>query len=340
MANVYKYLKLFGNLRSRRVKLFGILGLHLLRRRYIGIFIDPTLGCNFRCRMCYFSDEGKRQSMRGSLNAEDIEHIAHAFFHRALKLQIGCGAEPTLSKHLVHLISKGKECGIPYISITTNGSLLDYDKIESCIKAGLDEVTLSCHGVRKDTYEYFMPGGKYEHFLTLLNDIDRLKQKYPSLKVRINYTMNEDNVEELKELPHLLQGTSVDILQLRPIQELGESAYHNFSINRITSFYNDVLGPLQEYCHGHGITCIIPTVENLNALHKTTHPADQYIEGLLYCYISPESWWHEDFDTMRDSFESYSKRTRRVADIIKHILNPSRTSTHDEVTKKMNYTIK
>ena len=332
MSHLYKCLNLFSKVRSRRFKLFGILVLHLLKRRYVGIFIDPTLACNFRCRMCYFSDEEKRSSLHGSLSAEDIEHIAKAFFHRALKLQIGCGAEPTTSKHLVHLISKGKEYGVPYISITTNGGLLNSDILGSYVCAGLDELTLSCHGVKKETYEYFMPGGKYEHFVTLLNDVASLKQKYPSLKVRINYTMNEDNVEELKKLSHLLAKTSVDILQVRPIRKIGKSAYLNFSVDRIVAFYNNVLEPLKEYCGSHGIICIMPTIENLYDLHEKIHPEDQYIKELLYCYISPQSCWREDFDTLRDSFDSYCKRHGRITNIIKHIFNSSYASAHDEVT--------
>ena len=340
MENVYKYLKLFRNIRSRRVKLFGVLSMHLLGHRYIGIFLDPTLGCNFRCRMCYFSDEEKRKSMHGHLNKEEIDRIAQAFFHRALKLQIGCGAEPTLSKHLAYLIKRGKETGIPYISITTNGGLIDYRKLKEYLDAGLDEVTLSCHGVNKNTYEHFMPGGNHEHFTKLLGDIARLKKEYPALNVRINYTMNEDNVEELSELPNLLKEASVNVLQVRPIQELGKTDYHNFSIEHIHSIYEQTLEPLRAYCQAQGITCIMPTKEDLTKLHESPHPADQYIEDLLYCHISPHSWWHGDFNPQSDTFESYCKKHNWVWKMIKHILHPSLTPVHNEVTKRMNYTIK
>ena len=111
--NFYKLLKLFSQIKSPRIKLGGLLAMHVLKKRYIGIFLDPVLACNLRCRMCYFSDAEKRKQMQGILAEEDVKLIAKALFHRALKLQIGCGAEPTLYKSLPSLVRLGKQYGIP-----------------------------------------------------------------------------------------------------------------------------------------------------------------------------------------------------------------------------------
>ena len=107
--NIYNILRLGTRIKSRRLKLLGLWLFHVLGKRYIGVFLDPVLACNFRCKMCYFSDEEKRKSLRGSLKYEDMEAIAGSLFHRALKLQVGCGAEPTLHKDLVKIIALGKK---------------------------------------------------------------------------------------------------------------------------------------------------------------------------------------------------------------------------------------
>ena len=103
--NIYKILRLGTKIKSTRLKLFGIWLLHCSHKRYIGIFLDPILACNLRCKMCYFSDPEKRKTYRGSFTQEDITRIAQSLFHRALKLQIGCGAEPTLYKVLDQVIA-------------------------------------------------------------------------------------------------------------------------------------------------------------------------------------------------------------------------------------------
>ena len=85
---------------------------------------------------------------------------------------------------------------MPYISLTTNGNLLTKEQLFSMAEAGLDEITLSTHGIRKETYEHLMTNGKYDLFLQLLDNLKEVKKQYPDFRIRINYTMNEDNTEE------------------------------------------------------------------------------------------------------------------------------------------------
>ena len=200
MKNIYNLFRIASRIRSQRLKLLGIYFLHMTRQRYLGVFIDPILACNFRCRMCYFSDGEKRKTLKGSLAFQDIEAISKSLYHRALKLQIGCGAEPTLYKDLYKVVALGKQYKVPYISLTTNGNILTYESLYKLVATGLDELTLSMHGVKKDTYEYMMVNGKYEKFCALIDATIKVKQQYPGFKLRINYTMNGDNVEELSQL--------------------------------------------------------------------------------------------------------------------------------------------
>ena len=154
MPDIYRILRATSWLKNDRIKRFGIWMMHMLGKRYIGIFFDPVLACNFRCKMCYFSDDEKRRSYHGKFEFDDIEKIAKAFFYRALKFQIGCGAEPTLHKDLIKIVALGKQYKIPYISLTTNGSLLNRDNLSEAVEAGLDELTLSLPWFTKETYDF------------------------------------------------------------------------------------------------------------------------------------------------------------------------------------------
>ena len=87
------------------------------------------MACNFRCRMCYFSGNEYINNNKGTkpIDIEDYKQMAKSIFHRALKLQIGCGAEPSLYNNLVDLVRIAKDKGVPYVSITSNAKLLNYD---------------------------------------------------------------------------------------------------------------------------------------------------------------------------------------------------------------------
>lgn len=176
--------------------MLGLWVFHVLGKRYIGIFLDPVLSCNLRCRMCYFSDEEKRKSLKGSFRYEEMEVIARKLFHRALKLQVGCGAEPTLHKDFVKVIALGKKYQVPYISLTTNGNLLTRELLFEAVESGLDELTLSAHGFTRETYERLMTNADFERFTELLANVAEVKKRYPQFKLRINYTINNDNFVE------------------------------------------------------------------------------------------------------------------------------------------------
>jgi molybdenum cofactor biosynthesis enzyme MoaA len=133
--------------------------------------------------MCYFSDEEKRKNCRGIFRFEDIERIAKALFERELKLQIGCGAEPTLYKDLIKIIALDKQYKISYISLTTNGNLLTKELISDATEAGLNEITLSTHGMTKKAYEHLMTNGRFDLFRQTLQYIKEVKTIYPKFKL-------------------------------------------------------------------------------------------------------------------------------------------------------------
>lgn len=313
----------------------GIWLFHILGKRYIGVFIDPVISCNFRCRMCYFSDEEYRKNNHGMMKMEDIRLVARAFFHRALKLQIGCGAEPTLYRNLVDVVKLGRQYRVPYISLTTNGNLLDRTLLSDLVDAGLDEITLSAHGMTKEKYEYFMTNGNFDLFLRLLGDIQDIKKEKPSFKLRINYTINQDNIEDLAYFWDVVK--CADIIQLRPMQDIGSSVYGNTSTQYIIERYDDILLPIREECSRRGIICIMPDKENLENL-KSNDFVDNSVEEATYCYVSSKQCWKDDFDYHTDTFESYSKRTNYTWKLFRQIFRSKKVNV--DVTRKMNYKVK
>lgn len=340
MKDLYSLLKVFGRIKSRRIKYCGILTFHLLRRRYLGLFLDPVKICNLKCRMCYFSGEEGKHPNRNKMSIEEYRQIAKAIFHRLLKLQIGCGAEPTMYKDLPELVRIGKEFHVPYISLTTNGNLLTEDKLEELAAAGLDELTLSTHGLRRETYEFLMQNAKFDKFTHLLADFRSVHTKYPQLRLRINYTVNEDNIEELADFPKIFDGVPVSILQVRPVQDLGDSEYKNFSMTKILRLYDNVFPMLQKYCEEHEITFMFPTKENISILEKDTAHTTEDIMDYLHIYAYPGHLHHDDFKYQCETFDQYCKRTGYLRTLLRDIVSFKKRQGADLRTKPLNYNIK
>lgn len=300
--NTYTLLKLNRLISNPYIKGLGIWLLHVLNKRYLVVYLDPVLACNLRCRMCYFSNEEKRNEMNGSIKADDLERISESIFKQALKLQIGCGAEPSLYKHNSDIVKLGKACNVPYISYTTNANLLTNNEIDSLLEAGLDEFTISLHGVYKETYEYLMQNASYEKFLTVINYLSEVKKRFPLYKLRVNYTVNEINLEELVDF---FKAVSIDILQIRPITDIGGEIKSIQNKEAFNVKFNSITGSLKEQTKENGIILIAPVLE---VLKKKKNRSSSIMDS-IYCYISPRNFFQDDFDWRNETFREYSRRT-------------------------------
>lgn len=306
------------------------------------MFFDPVLSCNLRCRMCYFSDAEKRKELHGRFSDEDIRAIAKALFPYMLKLQIGCGAEPTVYSNLSEVVRLAKHYGVPYVSITTNGMLLSLESLKKLAESGLDEVTLSVHGLSAATYEDLMQGAKFSKFKELIGMLKQAKAETGGkLKIRINYTINEDNVDDLTLFPEVFGGLHVDVLQLRPIQKIGESDYKNFSKQKIIENYDKCIMSLVEYCRKQNTLCIYPSHEDLLKVDgcEDTDKTNDVVNMIPYFQLSPFDGWKEKINPYEEDFYGYCRRNRRVGYMLRNIIRYGH-ETEEDVTKSMNYNVK
>lgn len=342
--DIYRLIKIYHLIESPRLKLLGILALHLLKKRYLNMVFDPVLSCNLRCKMCYFSDPESRKNLHGVFSDDDIQAIAKALFYRVIRLQIGCGAEPTVYKKLPELITIAHQHGIQNISLTTNGNLLTYEKLRQMASNGLNEIILSAHGFTKNIYEELMTGGKFELFKQTLENIGKLRQEsFPHLRLRINYTINEDNVKDLPLIADVFSSVKPNVIQLRPIQKIGDSEYNNFSMDEIISQYDKYITPVVAFCDQNGITCLYPKKENITAIDtgdENTNHINSVIDMLPYFQLSPFDGWKDKINPYKETFEDYSKRNHRISFIIKHLLGIKCEDYEKGVTKSLNYHIK
>lgn len=329
--NVYSILKINRLIRSSSLKKAGIWLFHILNKRYVVVFFDPTLACNLRCRMCYFSNSERRSKLSGLFAQEDLPRLAEVIFNQTLKLQIGCGAEPSLYKYNLEIIQLAKRYKVPYISFTTNANLLSEEEIPVLISAGLNEFTISLHGVLKSTYEGMMVGASYERFLSVMSAISEAKRSFKDFKLRVNYTVNDYNIDELESFFSVFKSIDIDILQVRPIQDIGgeiksieNEAVFNEKFNRITML-------LKEQCAERSITYIAPS--HLSNEESKVNVSSSVTES-VYCYISPKSFWFDDWEWRQETFREYSKRVKYSKQLFYNIFKKS------SYTKtKLNYDI-
>ncbi|MDT8414355.1 MAG: radical SAM protein [Flavobacteriaceae bacterium] len=332
---IYKLLKLNSRIKNHRIKFLALYLMHRLGMRYLSVNLDPVMACNLRCRMCYFTDENYVKKLKGVLNDKDAQRMANLVFNRALKLQIGCGTEPTLYKDLPHLVTLGKQYGVPYISLTTNANLLTEASIRDLLKAGLHEFTISLHGVSKASYEHFMQKGNFEKFVQVFEIFKKCKQDF-DFNVRINYTFNKDNFYELGHIFDTFCGDSFDILQIRPIKKLGETDYQNFDLTEIVPHYTKILDQLKQQCKTHEILLMAPA--KIDEQMSEVQTSAGLIHDYTFCYASPDFLFNKEFDWKKEDFKTFTQRIGWSNTLFRNIFKSAEEI--GSVSYKLNYELR
>jgi len=326
----YQLVRLSKIVNSPRLALSAVLLADILGIKYQVVNFDPILACNLRCKMCDFSNPLYRQSMGGKMSEEDIQRLAKVFFPLARRVQIGCGAEPTTYQKFPLIVELAKKYHVPHVTLVTNSQLLTEDHLIQLVRLGLDELIISVHGVRKETYEYFMGNAKFDRLTALLDQLSLIKAEHQSQlpRLRINYAVNNDNLEELADFFDVFGKYCIDVLQIRPINKKDYQAYIS-DLHEVGDKYTRITNQLRRQALDQNIVCLITNLENISSSsNKTT----KLIESVLR-YISPRVVWKPDFAWRDEDYRDYCKRTKWRWAVLRAVIRPVEASSYHSAAR-------
>jgi MoaA/NifB/PqqE/SkfB family radical SAM enzyme len=312
VRTVYQLLKLNHLIQNPRLKLAAVALAHAAGLRHLVVRLDPVVACNLRCAMCYFSDKQYVRTHKGIFSPAEIARIAALLFPRALLVVVGCGAEPTLYKDFPEIVRLAKQRAVPNVSMVTNAQLLTEQHIERLIDYGLDEIMVSVHGTTRETYERFMAGASFETLHSVLQTLRDVKSRRGSLfpRLRINYTANSENIDELAALFDVFGGYDLSTLQIRPVMDLGGQYRDPIGTAELAKF-RAVTAALGREARARGVT-FLANVDD----PRYERPASSAVYQAVNRGISPGTVWREDFNWRNETYEDYCRRTRWIRKLI------------------------
>ena len=326
METTYKLIRLNRQLRSHRVKFAAALVAHHLRIRHLAVRIDPVMACNLRCTMCFFSNEEYVKNAKGIFTAAELERLADMFFPRALLVVFGCGTEPTLYRNFPELVRLARRYKVPHIGFTTNGQLLQEDHLQKFIEYGLHELTISAHGVTKETYERFMVNSSFERLHDVLHTLDIVKQRnnsgFPHL--RLNYTVNAMNLDELNSFFDVYGQYNIKTIQVRPIIDFNGQFRDLLATNDLP-VYDDAIAKLRAGCKARGVTLLANTSD---PVYETENSSSAILQA-VHRRITPMEVWRHDFNWRTETYNEFYKRIGWSSHLFKLILSdPTTVNKH------------
>ncbi len=165
------------------------------------VIIEETNDCNLKCVMC------PRTKMSREVGYMDFglykKIIDECCEYKVSILALHIFGEPLMHQSLCKMIKYAKSRGIRHVSLSTNATLLNETKSKEILDSGLDVMTISLDGSRKETYEKLRKGSNFDSvtnnikkFLTLEKE---LGLKKPLVKLQIIRMKETEHEIELFE---------------------------------------------------------------------------------------------------------------------------------------------
>jgi len=163
------------------------------------LFLEVTTRCNLKCEMCVKqSDVGS--SMTGDFTPETFSAIESALPRLDTLILNGVG-EPLLHPHLEQYVKKARKL-LPEgasVGFQTNGVLLDYERAESLLDAGVDRICLSMDAVSSERFRAIRAGGEVSDIELAFSALNGAKARHgrPDIRVGIEFVLMRRNLSEL-----------------------------------------------------------------------------------------------------------------------------------------------
>ncbi len=138
------------------------------------LWIEATSCCNLRCVMCPQSEPTyiERGFIEFSLFKKIIDE-AKAFVY---DVNLHHRGESLLHPDLAEMIDYARKAGL-YTRLHTNATLLNANRAQEIIGAGLDFISFSFDGFTKENYESIRRNAKFEETVNNISDFLILKEK-------------------------------------------------------------------------------------------------------------------------------------------------------------------
>lgn len=151
--------------------------------------IETVSFCNLRCPFCATTTKMWGKDKKGYMDFSLFKRIIDNSSENGLcAIKLSLRGEPLLHPMLPEMVEYAKNRGIMDVYFNTNALLLDSGMVERFIDVRLDRISISIEGFRKEVYEKYRVGAKFERLfenVIRLKEIrDRRKSLFPQIRIQ------------------------------------------------------------------------------------------------------------------------------------------------------------
>jgi len=176
--------------------------------------IKLTSRCNLRCVMCrYWQTESETV-----LSSERWRGVFGELVELGCRKLHFSGGEVFLREDFLELVESAVARGLK-VNLTTNGTLISKPAAKRLVAAGVNAVSVSLDGPTAAAHDAVR--GRDYAYRRSLRALRWLRRASPSLKLRVNFVVMQDNYRQLPEMVRLAGELGMTDLVPMPIDEKG-----------------------------------------------------------------------------------------------------------------------
>ncbi|OIQ09840.1 coenzyme PQQ synthesis protein E [Moorella thermoacetica] len=175
-----------------------------LRKFPFIVDVEPTNWCNLNCLFCA---QRIMTRPRGFMSMEIFKKIVDECAQYNTPIRLIRWGEPLLHEQLFDFIAYAKQKNI-YVHLTTNGLLLDRDKIMTLFKLRLDSIIFSMQGATEEEYKLMRNNNKYRDLENNIKLMLKLREEYQFNRpwIHISTTITNEMQEEVNAFKNKWMG--------------------------------------------------------------------------------------------------------------------------------------
>lgn len=177
--------------------------------RLLGAALNISGGCNLRCRACSLD---RWYEKKGPMPFESIRRLESAL-PRLRFLDLSANCEPLLNQEIVKFLDfiRNKNENL-FITINTNGMLLDKKMSLRLLQGGIDRICVSVDSARKENFERTRKRSCFETVISNIKDLSRQRRRGKNRlrELGIITVASKDNIRELEDILDLIKDLEAD----------------------------------------------------------------------------------------------------------------------------------
>ena len=169
--------------------------------------------CNLSCKHCYAAASDK--DFKGELTTPEIHTVMDDLKAFRVPVLILSGGEPLLHPDIIPISQRAKDMGF-YVTLSSNGMLIDESNVEAIARVGYDYVGVSIDGIGAVHDKFRGQDGSFD---AAMRGIRLCRDK--GIKVGLRFTMTQDNADDLPEILALMESEGIDKFYLSHLNYAG-----------------------------------------------------------------------------------------------------------------------